>query len=160
MANQTATDDAEQDGTFKDHRDTVRVGERYNKYVMPNGSVINRGDIVVFDDPDVYDQEIDGEPVVSRLFVGFVESICKMERDGSPELFVSASLGRLDPHDSNVGIRGKGIDTTDQMGANSQIESFITRANVNGMEDDPVAEADVSSLCVEWAGGEYQETWD
>lgn len=160
MAPQTEATDDTHDGEFKDHRDSVRVGERYNKYVMPDASVIHRGDIVVFDDPDVYDQEIDGEPVVSRLFVGFVESICKMNRDGEPELFVSAGVGRLDPHDSNVGIRGKGIDTTDQMGADSQIEAFITRANVNGREDDPVKEADVSSLCLEFAGGQAHETWD
>lgn len=157
MATQTATTD-ESASKFSNPRGTVPVGDKYGEYESENGT-IRRGDIVVFDDRDVPYETASGRMVHSQVFIGFVESICDMNR-GGVELFISAGIGRVSVDDPNVGIRGEGIDTTDQMGVDSQIEQFIKKANITGREDDPVSASDVSEYRVRYYDGTVDMMFD
>lgn len=160
MAPETvANAESESEHTLTGFRESVPVGDKYDRYESDRGT-IKRGDIVVFDDPDTFDRKENGERVTSRVFIGFVESICDMDHTDGVELFISAGIGRIEPFDSNVGVRGEDIDTTVQMGVDSQIERFLSRANITGREDDPVSEAEVSELRVEWTGLGVDEAWN
>lgn len=127
-------------GEFRNKVSTVPVGDKYEEYEKPNGDIIKRGDIVVFEDPDSLDQVV---------FIGFVEHIGDMDR-GGVELFTTQPIGRIPIDKRYVGIRGEYIDTTDSMGLDSQIEQFISKAGLNSSTTDPVTEANVKSATFEW----------
>lgn len=72
--------------------DTVPVGDKYQAVEIDKGT-IEVGDIVVWSDPDCHYHD---ESVSESLFIGFVESIYKMDRDDSePQLGTSFPLGRI-----------------------------------------------------------------
>lgn len=134
MAPQTATQ-SEQNGEYSDFVETTPVGDKYNTYTRPDGSVVRRGDFVVFNDPDIeFDHYEDRNAVYERAFVGFVEHIVESD-DGSPELLTSMSLGRIDLEDHNVAVSGKDVDTTDRVvGSRDHISELVDEADLSGDE--------------------------
>lgn len=154
-----ALNEANEADPFSNLVATVPVGDKYAEYESDAGT-IKRGDIVVVSDRDVPNDRLGDKHVQDRLYVGLVESICDMD-SGGVEVFTSCGIGRYDVTDNQVGIRGEHIDTTGDMGADSFIESFLSRSGLSGSELDPVVAADVSELCVEWGSdGTVRKKWD
>lgn len=148
MASQTATP-SEQNGEYSDFVETIPVGDKYNTYTRPDGSVVRRGDFVVFNDPDiVFDHHEDKGAVHERVSVGFVKHIVE-SNDGSPELLTSMSLGRIDLEDHNVAVFGKGVDTTDRVaGSRDYISDFVDEADLSG--DEGLEAATCSEIILEF----------
>lgn len=66
----------------------VRVGETYESVTIEEGT-INKGDIVVWSDPDC---AYHSEDVMTSLFIGRVDKVYKRDE---PELGVSCPIGRI-----------------------------------------------------------------
>jgi len=80
----------------------VPVGKLYESVTIEGGT-INKGDVVVWSDPDC---AYHSEEVMTSLFVGFVEKV--YERD-EPELGVTTPLGRLEVDNNMKAISGEEI---------------------------------------------------
>ena len=86
----------------------VPVGEVYESVKTDRG-VINKGDLVVWSDPDSMSHN---ESVTDSLFIGFVEKVYK--RPNGPELGLSCPLGRISIDRHLTAISGMQIyDYTD-----------------------------------------------
>ena len=79
----------------------VPVGDVYESVTTDRG-VINRGDIVVWSDPDCHYQD---ENVHTSLFIGYVNKVYK--RPDGPELGLSCPLGRVSIDRNLTAISGK-----------------------------------------------------
>lgn len=142
---------------YSDFVESVPVGDKYNTYTRSDGSVVRRGDFVVFNDPDIdFDHYEDSEEVYERVFVGFVEHILE-SGDGSPELFTSMSIGRIDLEDHNVAVLGEDVDTTDRVvGSRDYISDLVSEANLSGTEG--LESATCSEIILEFRTNDVDKT--
>ena len=153
-----ANDDSA-DVEFHNKTGEVRVADKYESVTLADGRTITAGDIVVVEDRDI-DHRDHERGVTQRIFVGFVESVGDMKRDGwGPELFISAGIGRVDPTDNNVHVSGEGSLIPSETGLSKFVDQFLNETGIDGHTVNPVQEADVTEMRIEWSDDGVDRTF-
>ena len=138
---------------YRNKLETVPVGDKYAEVELSDGTVVRRGDVVVFDDPDIGHSDHE-RGVTSRIFVGFVEAIGDMNHIDEPELFITAGIGRVGVNDNYVHISGEGVRPDPDSGVQKFIEQFLNEADISG--DEPFTNSDVREMRIEWRNGKAE----
>lgn len=120
---------------YGDQIGEVRVGTLHDS-VTVSDRTIHTGDVLVYED-ELTREDID-RGITQRVFVGFVDAVCKMNRDGSPELMTDAGHGRVAVETAEVSGEDSRVDP--QTGLAKFVDQFL---NADGDTE----------LKIEWGDG-------